>query len=328
MAPDDPREPAGSTSGPGPEDHPFTCDLEPETAPPPAPSLPDLGPDDSADEAEPPRTHTTTRSHRVADVVGPEREISDETVAERQGRSLARSNDPLPRPPGWPGEAFRWVLRQDVRTNVIVAAAFLLVGDIVTLFGAAGFGWILQSLFVAVFVLRGWITLVGQVAAGSDSARGYEKSQDIGRGAPSFSAAHAILAFAPAGLLLPVLVALWILPAEAGWIVALLTLAWSTTALLGWALHDRKMLWPHVAMTWWVHRPAELAWATTGWIGMILAGAVVARLAPAAMSQVFGAFIATVVLRVASVAWLFVAARVLGVVGRSWTPGGYRPPPA
>lgn len=328
MAPDDPREPAGSSSGPGSEDHPLTFDLEPETAPPPAPSLPDLGPDEPLDDVAPPRTHTTTRSHRVADVVGPEREVSDETVAERQGRSLARSNDPLPLPPGWPREVFRWVLRADVRTNVIVATVFLFVGDVIALLGGVGLAWVLQGLFVALFVLRGWITLVGQIAAGSDSARGYEKSQDLGRGAPSFSAAHAILVFAPAGLLLPVLVALWLLPPEAGWLVALLTLAWSTTALLGWALHDRKMLWPHVAMTWWVHRPGELAWATTGWIGMILANEVIYRMAPSAMAQVLGAFTAAALLRVASVAWLFIAARVLGVVGRSWTPDGYRPPPA
>ncbi|MGE0192705.1 MAG: hypothetical protein AB7T63_11780 [Planctomycetota bacterium] len=323
-----PKDPGGSTSGPGADDRPFTFDLEPETPPPPAPALPDLGPDEPDDAGEPPRTQTRTRSRRVSDDGAPEPDISEVTVAERQGRAPAQTNDPLPRPPGWPREVFRWVLRSDVGANVIVVAGVLLVTDVIALIGFVGFSWFLQGLFVALFVLRGWITLVGQIAAGSDSARGYEKAQDIGRGAPSSAAGAAILAFAPAGLLLPMLVALWLLPREAGWLVASLTLAWSTTALLGWALHDRRMLWPHVALAWWVHRPGELAWATTGWIGLIFADELIYRMSAPSDTPLLVAIVATVLVRVASVAWLFIAARVLGVVGRSWTPQGYRPPPA
>jgi hypothetical protein len=323
----------------------LTFQLAPET-PAPAPRIGSLGlevpgQDDPVEPGRPGSTRTRTPSRRVGtmpavtppgDAPTDEPVVDERTVAERLGQAGARTNDPLPPPHGWPREALDWPLRSGGLGVLGALAVALVLADLMTTsqLPALGFvGVVLKCLLFGLVVLRAWVRLVGSIAAGGDTLRAADAGWEVGPGAPSLAPAQAVLVFAPAGLALPLVVCFYLVPAPIGLLVGAVLSIWLAVALLGVALADRGLAWPHRALLWFVHRPLGFLVVASAWCVMLAHE--LAVLPALGRIEGDGRLVALVpsilLLRVATIWWLVVAARVLGVIGRCWTPVGYRAQP-
>ncbi len=283
-------------------------ELEPETAPAagaPPPRAP--GP------APPPRdaTYEERLRERAAEREG--EEVGERTVAERLGRAAARGHEPLPPPPGWPGEVWRFPLKAP---GPLLAAVAITLWSVLDCLGAIPdmrfFAWVLK-LFTYVVLFRAQVCIAGQSAAGRDEPVGWFKALEV-RGEDAVRLLGVLTHMAVAAA--PGLVLLLADAAPAAFVLFALASLYGVVVALGWALSDPTLRRPWNALAWIVSRPLHcLGVAATWWL--IGVGELAIR-AVQSDGVILTAFVSLLVRGLC--AWLLlVGARVLGVMGRAWT---------
>jgi hypothetical protein len=250
-------------------------------------------------------------------------EVSDQTVAERQGRAVERIAGVRPLPEGWPLEALGYPWRGAGAVRWLIATAVIFGLDLVGWSPSLRFlGWILK-VPALLFVVRWQLDLAGMSAAGHDAPGSAQPTLALDRqGIGTFVRLLRWAAFlvAPSAIL-------WLIGPR--WIgiakgtdapmFALLVLAsaWLAVIALATAVEAPHLKRPWVTLLWIVRRPVHLLAASAGWWGLAATEVWMPAIAgdgqgPAVM---LGAL-----LRAASVALVMVSARVLGVLGRRVDP--------
>lgn len=276
----------------------------------------ELEPDDEAAEVKGPRP-----APAAPDVPAPPEEepeapsVSMQTVAERRGEVAPRGAvERLPNPPGWPGEALGFAFRRPGPGFVTSGVLVLALLDVASLSDALRFpGWMVK-LFLLMYLLRAQFHVIGSSAAGRDAPVGWSRALEFDR--EKFSRYWRTLLFF-AGALLPGSLA-WIFHALApGLLLLTVGSMYAAVIALGAGLLDGRLKWPWHALRWMATRPLHCLVGSLGW--WMLLGAEFAVSGLRGRSVLLVAFVA-VVLRVACMVGLLVSARVIGVMGRSWTP--------
>jgi hypothetical protein len=252
---------------------------------------------------------------------GEVREVDPRTVAERRGEAIRPAAGRSPPPPGWPGEALGFPFRRPGVGLLAGGAAFLLALDALTwvnLFLGA-----LLKICVLPFYMRWHLRVASATAAGQDRPTTWLSAVDM---QPEHFATLRGLLLRAVWLLGPGAVA-WAL-GETGLGIALLVLGsvWFSVAMLGAAVGDPALVRPWYAVAWISAKPLPLlvaasAWWAAGLVEWTVASAASDPKVPFGSTLALSAFLRLGFLWV----WL-VAARVLGVLGRGWSP--WSPDPA
>lgn len=266
-------------------DSPF--ELEPE-APEPKRKLPAPLPDDPPEPVD------------ISDV-------DTRTVAERQGEDRpVGATEALANPPDWPREALSFPLRGPGPGFMLFAGGLLFVFDMLVMFEQVRWlGWALQ-LFALVFILRAVFAVIGSSAAGRDDAYGWAKALQF-EGDDLFPWLRTVIWFAVCLLPGPILIAF----DQVGWGIAMLVLGsmYASVVALADGLGDRSQRMPWHAARWMLTRPISCLVGSVGWWALV----------PQRDGSGVGYVLSALALRAAGAYLLLFSARVLGVMGRSWT---------
>jgi hypothetical protein len=246
-----------------------------------------------------------------------EPEIDERTFAEKHGRAVERVVGRRPPPPGWPLEALRYPLRTPGLRMIAGGAALLVALDVVT-WANLFLGWFLKVL-VLPFLVRWQLHAASMSAAGRDEPARWLDAVEM---LPEHALAIRRFFIALPVLLVPgaIAAALGNLPLAV--VLFLLGSVWLAVVALGAAVADPALLWPWQAAGWIASRPLGLLVAAAGWWAAGFVEVCVALLETAPFATALPLF---VLLRIPFFYVWMLSARVLGVVGREWTPWGAEP---
>jgi hypothetical protein len=251
-------------------------------------------------------------------------EVDTRTVAERRGEAVGVETGAREPPPGWPLEALAFPWRRPGWALILGSAAVWTALDVLCLVEpVAALGYLLKLLLLP-FFLQWFLHVVGQSAAGYDRPAGWLAAMELDR--------DRVVGL---GRLLVVAALLAVPPLVAGKVgrdglaVVLLVVGslWLSAGALGQALGAPGLLWPWNALAWVGRRPlALLVGASAAW-AIVLAEIAVKTLGEGAGTPAgegggglsIGSAIACLGIRLALFYVWLVAARALGVAGRSWT---------
>lgn len=246
----------------------------------------------------------------IADDPPEPKEIGDvdtRTVAERRGEDRpVGATEALGNPLGWPTEALGFPLRTPGPAFLMFAGGTLFVLDLLVLFEQVRWlGWALQ-LFSLVFILRAVFAVVGTTAAGRDEPVGWAKGLEFD-GGDLGPWVRTLLWFAVVMLPGPILLAF----DQTGWGYALLALGsmYASVVALAAGLGDPSQRMPWHALRWITTRPLHCLAGSVGWWALV----------PQLDGSGIGYVLSALALRAVGAWLLLVSARVIGVMGRSWT---------
>ena len=263
-------------------------ELEPET-PAPERKLPAPLPDDPPEPVD------------ISDV-------DTRTVAERKGEERpVGATEALGNPPDWPKEALAFPLRKPGPGFMCFAGALLFALDLLVMFEQVRWlGWALQ-LFALVFILRAVFAVIGSTAAGRDEPYGWVKALQFD-GDDVFPWLRTVVWFAVCLLPGPILLAFD--QTGLGYTLLVLGSMYASVVALGDGLGDPSQRMPWNAVRWLTTRPLHCLVGSVGWWALV----------PQLDGSGVGYVLSALALRAAGAYLLLVSARVIGVMGRSWTP--------
>jgi hypothetical protein len=244
-------------------------------------------------------------------------EVDERTVAERLGRAVAPVAGARPPPPGWPREAIVFPLRRPGMGSIAGAALLLVLLDLLGWWNL--FAGLVLKLLVLPFFVRWQLHVASMSAGGRDEPQPWLDAVDL-QGGEFRRLLH--LGLVAGALVLPGVVFLLVGSTAVGVALLVLASAWLAVAALGAALDDPGLAWPWRALPWIAAGPHWLVLAAAGWWAAALVERIDLALASVDVAPALGAF---VLLRVAFVYVWLVSARVLGVVGRAWSPWSEEP---
>lgn len=293
MVPGDDTPPPSGSSGEG-----FELDApNPQPARAPVPSTAGFLEDDPADTAPPTS----------------EDGVDTRTVAERAGTAVPAAMRAA-QPPGYPKEIWSFPFRRPGPLLLAGLAAGLLVLDLIGVYDSLRFmSWLLKGMAL-VAMARLQMVLVSRSAAGHDSATGWEKALDLGGDAWSRIAFFLIWFLAPSLLVLCLYLFAW--QHVVLLLLVLFALVVLPLAILATALGDRGILLPWRVVPWLRRGWMEILLAAGAWAFLIGAEWVVGH--QQAAGQMMTLLVGVGLRALTAYLWL-VAARALGVLGRSYT---------
>lgn len=248
-------------------------------------------------------------------------DVDARTVAERRGQGLVpRGNEQVPAPADWPAEAFSFPLRAPGGMFILVGVAALVPLDAMGVTALAFVGYLLKLLLVA-FILRAQIFVIASSAAGRDVPSGWQRALDFD--------ADDLGPFVRTLLVFVLLLAPGSLVLLFGNVVAGLLLLgvgsmYASVVALGAALQVPSLKFPWTAFAWMGAHPLPCLAGSIGWWLFVLTEASLQGLGEQGLLLLV---FLSIVLRGVCFYGLLVSARFLGVMGRSWSPGGNGTPP-
>ncbi|MDA1194194.1 MAG: hypothetical protein O2894_03340 [Planctomycetota bacterium] len=244
----------------------------------------------------------------------PESDVETLTVAERTGKARAvGARTELGPPPRWPGEVFTFPLRKPGPSLLVFGViGWVLLDALGTVEKLQFPAWALK-LLLGGYLLRASFHVIGSSAAGRDEAHGWTEASELDS-EKLWSYVRTLGLFT--ALLLPGVLT-WVF--GSAWLGLLLLIVGSMYAAvvaLGAALLDPSLKWPWNALRWMATRPISCLVGSAAWWLFFAAEAMLGSADPDSLSlYVLG----SILVRGACMWALLVSARVLGVMGRSWT---------
>lgn len=236
-------------------------------------------------------------------------DVDARTVAERRGEELpVGATEALDTPPGWPREVLGFPLRKPGPGFLLFVGGTLFALDLLVMIDQVRWlGWALQ-IFAMLFIVRAMFRVIGSSAAGRDEPVGWVKALEFD--ADDLFPYLRTIAWLVM-LLVPGLVLLAFDQTGLGWTWLVLGSMYSSVVALGAGLGDASIRLPWNALRWITTRPLHCLVGSLGWWALlqpvVTGHGAVAQVLSALCLRAVGAWL------------LLVSARVIGVMGRSWT---------
>ncbi len=261
---------------------------------------------------------TTKRPAPVESDPHEDGDVDTRTVKERQGKQRKATVGPVPPPDDWPGESVQFPLRKPGPALIGAGAVvYVMLDALGYVDGLLFFTWPLK-VFVGFFFLCAQLAVISKVADGDDTPEAWKQGLPLEtRDARSSIQEYASLMVRAVALFVPALV---LMQFDGAWFVGVVLLIVATAYVpvmaLGTALGDHTLKWPWNALPWVFKAPLACLGGAVGWWVVGITEVVLLTVRPEGF---FLLLVAAIVLRVVCFYALLWSARVLGVLGRSWT---------